>query len=106
MSCYEPVLFHPLRILNRFVFLVPPSTREINHHTGQPFVTKEPIAKSHPKGKPVHGREFNPNEIDQLQMFVLNHSNPTEPPVYWQFPEVVSIRLNTSVPVMNIQRLL
>jgi hypothetical protein len=86
--------------------LVPSSTREINHHTGQPCGTKEAIAKCHPNGKPVHGREFNPNEIDQLQMFVLNHSDPTKPPVYWQFPDVASIGLNTSVHVMNIQRLL
>jgi hypothetical protein len=56
--------------------------------------------------EPVHGREFSPNEIDQLQTFVMNHSDPNKPPVYSQFSEVASVGLNTSVPVMNIQRLL
>jgi hypothetical protein len=82
--------------------------RVVNNRTGQPYGTEEAIAKCHPNGTRVHGREFNPNEIEQLQKFVLNHADHhhTEPPVTWQLPGVATIGFNTSVPVMCIQRIL
>jgi hypothetical protein len=103
-SCYKTCPFSPTTDSQPFfVVLVPSSTGEINHRTGQPFGSD---CKMSSKGKPVHGREVNAKEIEQFRMFVLNHSDPTKPPFCWQFPEVSSIGFNTSVLVMNIQRLL
>ena len=51
--------------------------RNLNPRTGRPYGTEEQISKCHPKGEMVWGREYNPNEREWFQHFVLNGKGST-----------------------------